>query len=181
MKDEEKSGKKSSKKWIIVIAVIIVIAAIALGYYKGIFSMPTGLAVTTGATKSEQTNPQTPSAPAPATLNVTGTEIISKEVVEALPYYEPVNLDSGRYSLELTADKPVWVRLYDKLHFEQWEKDGTQGNVVTGTNCCRPEEKVESLNTVFTVSIDHGGEHYLLILGNETTSIKFRIVQIYKA
>lgn len=177
MKDEEKNAKKSSKKLIIVIAVIIVIAAIAFGFYKGIFSIPTGLmtAAVNGNQETTKTETQAPSQPI-----VTGTTIIEKTVNENLPYYEPIDLVAGRYTIYITTDKPVWIKLYDQVHFDDWKNTGTHGQVLAGTNCCSETDKTQNLEKGFQVSIGYGGKYYLLILGSEKTSIYFKIIQTLK-
>lgn len=185
MKDEEKNAKKSSKKLIIVIAVIIVIAAIAFGFYSGIFSLPTGLVVggtsAAGNQKSTNENPASqPSSVQQPIFTTTGTEVMTKDVTENLPYYESLDLESGRYSLQVATDKPVWIRLYDQLHFDEWKNDGNHGKVVIGTNLDE-KSKTDNFNKNFDISPGNGGKHYLLIFGNnEKISIKFIIKQIFK-
>jgi hypothetical protein len=170
----EKEKKPKSKKWLIAI-ILVVIIVIALGLYFNIFSIPTGLVA---GTETMTGSPETPTNEPPK-FTVTGNEIIAKEVTENLPYYEPVDLESGKYSIQVITDKPVWIRLYDQLHFDEWEKDGKHGKVVIGTNL-NEEDKTDNFDTIFFVSQGNGGKHYLLILGNEKTSIKFKITQIQK-
>ena len=172
MKEEEKT-KKSSKKWIIAIVLVVVIAVIAFAFYGGI--LPTGLATGTSTTSGTQAA----STSEPAKFTVTGTEVISKDVTEALPYYEAVNLESGRYDIEVITEEPVWIRLYDQVHFADWERAGIHGSVVTGTNL-NEGDKTKSLNTNFDINIGEEGKYYLLIMGDKTTSIKFKITQVLK-
>lgn len=183
MKEEVKSGKKNSKKLIIAIVIILVIAAIAFGFYKGIFSIPTGLMTASAATvtngNQEATKNETP-VPAQPAPTVTGTTIIEKNVSETLPYYEPIDLVDGRYVIYITTDKPVWIKLYDELHFNEWKNTGTQGVVEAGTNCCDEKDKTQNLQQGFQVSRGYGGTYYLLILGSEKTSINFKIIQTLK-
>jgi len=176
---EEKEKKKSKGKLIIAI-VLIAATVIIAGFYLGIFSLPTGLAA---AQTSTTGNPTAPSTPQPQpTYTVTGTLITEKNVTETLPYYEPLDLESGRYMIYVTADKPVWIRLYDEVHFNEWKNAGTHGQLVAGTNCCLEKDKTQNLEQRFDVSIGYGGKHYLLFLdGSENlTSISFKITQILK-
>lgn len=180
MKDEEKSGKK----WLITLIIAIVIIAIVVALYQGIFSLPTGLAAGNVKTTTETQQPNT-NQPQQPTFTETGTEIISKELTESLPYYELIgNLEPGKYSLEFASDIPVWVKVYDKIHFDEIQQSGNYyytGTLTGGTPL--PYEnstKTTSLSTVFFVSDGKGGNYYILVLGNEKASIKFRVTQIYK-
>lgn len=182
MKDEEKNAKKSSKKLIIVIAVIIVIAAIAFAFYRGIFSLPTGLAVGAQTNTGNQVTPQTGNAsstPSQPTYTVTGNEIISKNVTEKLPYYEFVNLEPGRYNIGFSSDVPVLVFVYDEEHFNMW-KAGSHSFTLAGTSCCKDEDKTQILNNNFNVPAGQGGNVYIVVEGAEKASIKFGITQILK-
>jgi hypothetical protein len=170
---EEK--KKSSKgKWIIAI-VLIAATIIIAGLYLGIFSMPTGLAA--GAQTIESTNPPPVQQPI---FTTTGTEVIAKEVTAHLPYNESIDMEPGRYALQVITDKPVWIRLYDQIHFDEWKNDGTHGRTVIGTNL-NENDKTDNFNMNFNIGSGQGGKYYLLIFGNtEMTSIKFKITQIFK-
>lgn len=171
---EEK--KKSNGKLIIAIVLIIATVIIA-GLYLGIFSMPTGLAVGTQTNANE--NSTAPSTPQQPTFTTTGTEVIAKNVTETLPYNEPIDLESGEYSIQVLTDNPVLIRLYSQLNFKDWESSGIHGSVVTGTNLDE-KDKTTIFDATFFIPNGEGGKYYLLILGNEKTSIKFKITQILK-
>ena len=175
MKEEGKS-KKSSKKWIIAI-VLIIIAAIAVAFYQGIFSIPTGLAV---GTETATTNPPaTPATPTQPTFTVTGTEIITKEVAENLPYYESVNVEPGMYVIEFTSDVPVWMFVYNEMRFNQW-KEGKHTFTLTGTACCKDEYKIKSFTGSFKLTESEGNKAFIVVEGAEEASIKFKITQTLK-
>jgi hypothetical protein len=168
---EEKEKKKSNGK--LIIAIVLIAATIIIaGLYLGIFSMPTGLAVgkTNSATNGNPTTPQ---------YNVTGNEIISKDITEKLPYYEFVNLEPGRYNIGLNSDVPVLVFVYDEEHFNMW-KAGSHSFTLAGTACCKDENKIQSLNQNFNVPAGQGGNVYIVVEGAEQASIKFGITQVLK-
>lgn len=177
MKEGQKT-KKSSKKWLIAIVLVVIIGAIALAFYNGIFTMPTGLMTRTTGGQETTGNP-TASANGP-TVTPTGNDVINKNVVNAsLPYYEAVNLEPGKYSIEVNTDDPIWIRLYNQLDFDNWQKIGALGNILAGTN---PEEKdkVKNIATTFAVYVGEGGKFYLIFLGDKSTTINFKITQILK-
>jgi hypothetical protein len=170
---EEK--KKSSKgKWIIAIVIIAVIAAVALAFYNGIFSMPTGLVAGTQTT----VNPPAPSTPQQPTFTTTGTEIIAKEVNESLPYYESADLEPGKYSLQVITDKPVWIIVYDETHFNEWKNRGNGGSALLSTGSTKETEKVTSFSDSFYIGAN--GKYYVVLEGSGEASIKFKITQIFK-
>ena len=176
MKEGQKN-KKSSKKWLIAIVLVVIIAAIAFVFYQGIiFTLPTGLAT---GTNTEAAGGAAAPANGP-TITSTGNEIISKSVVDAsLPYYEAIDLEPGKYRLEVNTDDPVWIKLYPKLHFDEWQKTGAPGAALTGTNF-EEKDKVKNYDSTFAVYIGQGGKFYLLILGDKSTTIKYKITQILK-
>jgi hypothetical protein len=170
----EKEKKPKSKKWLIAI-ILVVIIVIALWLYFNIFSIPTGLVAGIETIKTEET----PTAAAPPNFTVTGDEVIAKEILEILPYYESVDLEPGRYTIQVITDKPVWIRLYDQIHFNEWERDGKHGKTKAGTNF-NEEDAIEDFSSTFDINIGEEGKYYLLILGNGETSIKFKIIQDLK-
>jgi len=174
MKEGEKN--KKSKKWIILIVLVVIIAVLAFLFFKGIFTIPTGLMAGTGNEAS--TGGETPANPSP-TFTTTGNEVIVKEITETLPYNEEIYLEPGRYYLEVVTDNPVWIRLYDKIRFDDWKDKGTHGYSPIGTGL-KENEKTETLNGNFDINNGEGGNYYLLILGDKTTSIKFKIIQSLK-
>jgi hypothetical protein len=165
----EQTKKKNNKKMIIAI-VLVVIVAIALAFYSGIFSLPTGLAAVTSQ--------NTPAQPA-ATFTTTGNEIIAKELTQNLPYYVDASLEAGRYAVQVTTDNPVWIRVYDQARFDDWQNAGKQGSAKAGTNL-GAGDKVTNFIRNFDVNQGEEGKYYLLILGSEKTSIQLKITQILK-
>jgi len=179
MKEEEKT-KKFNKKWLIAVVLIVVIA-IALVIYSGILPTPTGLAA---VTETNTNNPSVP--PEQPKFTVTGNELLAKEVKEVLPYYEPVDLESGRYTIEVFIDKPIWIMLYDENNFNIW-KNGGDAALRVGTGCCMQNRKTDSFSDKFDINEGEEGKYYLVIedkeyiIGNkEKTTIKFKITQILK-
>jgi hypothetical protein len=181
MKEGEKS-KKSSKKWVIAIVLVIIIAAIALIFYQGIFTLPTGLVTGTENTGANENTPTPASAPTPVsgpTITPTGNEIISKSLVNvSLPYYEAIDLEPGKYGIEISSDDPIWIRLYSKLDFDEWQKTGTHRSALVGTGLGE-NDKTKSLIVTFLIYSYSPRKYYLLFLGDKTT-IKFKITQILK-
>jgi len=175
MKEGQKS-KKSSKKWLIAIVLVVIIAVIAFVLYQGIFTLPTGLAT---GTNTEAAGGATTPVSGP-TITPTGNEIISKSLVNvSLPYYEAIDLEPGRYSIEVSSDDPIGIRLYSKLHFDEWQKTGDPGMILAGTRAGE-EYKVKSLAITFAIYPPPSPtKFYLLFLGNKTT-IKFKITQNLK-
>jgi len=174
MKDSEKSNKKS-KKWLIAIVLVVIIAAIVLAFYKGV--IPTGLMA--GNENIGATEGATAPASGP-TVTPTGNDVINKNIVNAaLPYYEAVDLDPGRYSIEISSDDPIWIRLYNQLDFDNWQKTGAPGATVAGTNL-EEKDKVKNFATTFNIYVGEGGKFQLIFLGNKSTTINFKITQILK-
>jgi hypothetical protein len=167
MKDGEKNEntKKKSKKWIIAV-VLIVIAAIALAFYKGIFSLPTGLAVGAQTSTGNQATPQN---------TQTGT-VSSNEVTRNLPYYESMDLQTGRYYLEFSSDTPVWVFVLNEKNFNSWENTGAISFVAAGTGN-KDENKVKSFVETFIAAQDEGSKYYILVEGAEKASISYKITR----
>ena len=173
MKDEEKT-KKSSKKWIIAIVLVVIIATIAFAFFQGF--IPTGLMTGTSENSAIGTtgNPTTPeNAPI---ITPTGNEVISKSLVDtSLPYYEALDLEPGKYSIEISSDDPIWIRLYVKSEFDKWQSTGSGGTALVGTRLDE-NDKVKSLATTFAIYPSAPTKYYLLFLGDKTT-IKFKITQ----
>jgi hypothetical protein len=157
---------------------VIIIAAIALAFYKGV--IPKDLMAGTNTIGNQETsgNPTTPSTGA-AAMVATGDEIIVKEVTESLPYYYETYLEPGRYSLNVVTDKPVWIRVYHQVNFDEWKNTGVHGAVLAGTNL-NENDKIENYNGEFIINRGEADKIYLLILGSETTTIKFKITQNIK-
>jgi len=166
--------KKSNKKWIIAIVLIIIIV-IAAGLYFNVFSIPTGLIAGTETT-GESTETETIEPPE---FTVTGEEIIAKELTEALPYYESVDLESGRYVIDFISDEPVWMFVYNEVRFNQW-KQGKYTFILAGTACCKDEYKTKSHTETFDVPRGEGGKVYIVVEGAEEASIKFKVTQTLK-
>jgi len=164
--------KKSKNKWIIAI-VLIAIIVIAAGFYFNVFSVPTGLIAGTSETENEGTEKEPPE------FTVTGEEIIAKELTEALPYYESVDLESGRYVIEFVSDESVWMFVYNEARFNQW-KQGKHTLILAGTACCKDEYKTKSHSETFDVPRGEGGKIYIVVEGAEEASIKFKITQTLK-
>jgi len=174
MKEEEKN-KKFNKKWLIAV-VLIAVVVIALVIYSGIFSIPTGMA-TVNTQQAEIKNNQ------PPTYTVTGNEYLSKEVNVDLPYEEPIDMEVGRYDLQVQTDKPVWIMFLPEYSYNDW-KSGVRGGlyVKSGTGCC--SEKLKTIDYTNRFDINKGNldivKYYLVIDGSEKTSIKFKLTQILK-
>jgi len=168
----EKETKSSRTKWIAAILIIIVVM-VAAGFYFKVFSLPTGL-ITAGNQATETT---TGNQPAPFT--VTGDEIIAKDTTESLPYYESVDLEAGRYGIQVVTDRPVWIMLYNQANFDDW-KNGSYGSLRIGTGCCNENMKTDRFSGNFDINEGEKGVYYIVIQGTEKTSIKFKITQILK-
>ncbi len=158
---------KSSKKWILAIVLIVIIIAAAAIYFNA-FSVPTGLAA--GTTETTTTG---------ETFTLTGDEILGREITEILPYYESIDLEPGRYTLQVEVDKPVWIMLYTESGFEKWE-NGRYGHMKAGTGCCGTTTKTNNHQEKFDINSNEGGKYYIIIEGMEETSIKLKITQISK-
>lgn len=183
MKDGEKNEntKKRSKKWIIAV-VLIVIAAIAVAFYQGIFSLPTGLATAGGEkiTENQNPNPSASSTPQQPTTIVTGKEMISTVTKENLPYYESADLEPGGYAIQVITDKPVWVNVYSESHFNDWKNKGNYGTAITGTGSRRAEYQTTGFSDRFYISSDGKGKYYVVIEGSGEVSINLKLVQTFK-
>ena len=167
----EKEKKTKSKKWIAAI-ILIIILIIAAGLYFNVFSIPTGLIA--GTTTTEETRERLVSE-----FTVTGNEVMAREITENLPYYESVELEPGRYSLELASDKPVWIMVYDEPSFNKW-KNGVYVFIKTGTGCCSEKTKTDSFSGNFDINKNEEGKYYIVIDGPEETLIKFKVTQNLK-
>lgn len=175
---EEKEKKKSNGK--LIIAIVLIVATIIIaGLYLGIFSLPTGLVVgaQTDGNPTTTNNQPTPAAPA---YTATGTTMLENEVTKTLPYYESVELEPGKYGIEVATDKPVWVMVYSQTHFDEWESSGIHGTAMTSTGYGKEEYKTKDFSDVFSVGYDGKGKYYIVIEGNDETSIKIKLVQVLK-
>jgi len=112
-------------------------------------------------------------------FTVTGNEVIAKETTETLPYYESVDLEPGRYTLEMVSDEPVWIMVYDEPTFNKWE-ECVYGFIKTGTGCCSEKRKTDSFSGNFDINKNEGGKYYIVIDGPTETLIKFKITQNLK-
>jgi hypothetical protein len=186
---ESENTRKSNRKWLIAVVLVVIIGALALAFYQGIFTLPTGLMTgTVAATGSQETveNPTTP-ATEPPQFTVTGNEIIAKEVTENLPYYESVDLEAGRYTIDFRSDEAVWMFVYSETYFNMW-KEGKHTNIVAGTACypsskypnCDNQYKIKSHTQTFDVPRGEDGKYYIIVEGAEKALIKFKITQILK-
>lgn len=160
--------KAKSKKWIIAV-ILIIIVAIAIAIYFNVFSIPTGLIA--GTTTNEATKTEVPSTP---TVTVTGTEILNKEFTETLTYYESVELEPGRYVIQITTDKKVTIMIYDELHFEEWQQ-GKFPNLITGSGT-----STDNFISRFDVKSGQGGNYYIVLVGTGDASIKLKLIQEIK-
>jgi hypothetical protein len=161
---EEHKNKKSNK-WLLPVVIIAVLLVVAL-VYLGSFSMPAGLAAVGANAQNNQ----------PPAFTTTGNELVAKEITQNLPYYEMVNLESGRYTMQVITDNPVWIRLYDQTQFDKWQSTGKHGSVKSGTNM-GTNDKVTNFGGTFDINNGEEGKYYLLIMGSGSTSIKFKITQ----
>lgn len=169
----EKEKKTRSRKWFAAI-ILIIIVIVAAGLYFNVFSVPTGLVAGTEKTEAQETRERVVSE-----FTVTGNEVIARDITETLPYYESLELEPGRYTIQVVTDKPVWIMVYDQLRFDSWQ-EGKYMKMETGTGCCRSETKTDNFDRRFDISENDGGTYYIIIEGGEETAIKFKITQNLK-
>ena len=167
----EKNKKPKNKLILPIVIIAVVLVAIAL---IGMNVIPVTLPTTAGGTSAG-----TPNAPAANEFTTTGVVSASNTVTQTLPYYEGMDLEAGRYSIEVISDKPVWVMLYQDIHFEEWQ-DGKYLTMKAGTGCCALDAKVESFSSNFDVSKNEAGEFYIVVEGDGQATVEFRITQIMK-
>jgi len=108
-----------------------------------------------------------------ATFTTTGTTMLSSTLETVLPYYAVAYLEPGRYSVQVSSNSPVWVRVYESAQFTSWQNTNEHGSSKAGTNLGE-SDKVTSFNRNFDVGIGEEGNYYLLVLGSGTASFTTR-------
>lgn len=169
MKKEHKVQQKTlkNKNLILISAVVLVIIAAAIIFG----SMPMAQQPIVQA-NSQDSNPA-------STFTTTGAELLIKETTQSLPYFESVTLEPGRYNVQVVSSAPVWVRVYDQIHFDDWQSSGEHGSARTGTNMA-VTDKVTDFNRNFDVGTGEEGRYYLVIAGDGSPSLQLKITQILK-
>jgi hypothetical protein len=167
-KAHKEQVKTFKNKNLILISAAVLIFAVAFIYMFPI-SPKTGPMII---------NNNQPSSSA-QTFTTTGAEMLAKETTQTMPYYESVTLEAGRYAVQVTSSTPVWIRVYDQIHFDAWKNSGEDGSAKTGTNLA-VSDKVTDFNKNFDVGTGEEGKYYLVITGEGSSSLQLKITQILK-